>query len=224
MKPSVASLMKSLAIEFSTEERSVAIADCSSGSVQVLASASETGGRSTRAIALIEAALQEAKLEREAIDCIAIGIGPGSYTGIRAAIALTQGWRLAKNISTIGISSVECIAQRAWKENIFGSVTAVVDAQRNEFYVASYDISEAVITENEKLHLVPFAEIKSRVEAGKIVIGPEASFVAGRVLFPDARTLAQLAATRTDFISADNLEPIYLRETTFVKAPPLRKI
>jgi len=36
-------------------------------------------------------ALKQAGLEREAIDCIAVGLGPGSYTGIRSAIALAQG-------------------------------------------------------------------------------------------------------------------------------------
>jgi tRNA threonylcarbamoyl adenosine modification protein YeaZ len=216
--------MKILALEFSTEQRSVAIANRDSQMVQVLAAAAESGGRSTRAITLIEAALAEAKVQREEIDCIAVGIGPGSYAGIRAAIALAQGWQMAKNLSTVGLSSVECIAHHAWKEKIFGKVNIIVDAQRNEFYLASYDISEATISETEKLHLVPFAEVKKRKDAGETVLGPEASFVAGRVVFPEARTLAQLAATRTDFVSADKLEPIYLRETTFVKAPPPRRI
>ena len=40
-------------------------------------------------------ALQAAQLERGQVECLAIGIGPGSYTGIRCAIALTQGWQLA---------------------------------------------------------------------------------------------------------------------------------
>ena len=38
----------------------------------------------------------------------------------------------------------------------------------------------------------------------------------------DQLTIARLAATRTDYVSGDKLEPIYLRETTFVKAPPPR--
>jgi len=45
---------------------------------------------------------------------------------------------------------------------------------------------------------------------------------AGRVVLPRAVTIARLAATRTDFLPGEKLEPIYLRETTFVKAPPPR--
>ena len=42
------------------------------------------------------------------------------------------------------------------------------------------------------------------------------------VLLPAAAMVAQLAAGRSDFIAGEKLEPVYLRETTFVKAPPAR--
>ncbi len=42
------------------------------------------------------------------------------------------------------------------------------------------------------------------------------------MVFPRAATLGQLAAGRADFVSGEKLEPIYLRETKFVKAPPPR--
>ena len=47
---------------------------------------------------------------REAIEAIAVGLGPGSYTGIRAAIALAQGWQLAREVKTLGVSSVAAMA------------------------------------------------------------------------------------------------------------------
>ena len=47
-------------------------------------------------------------------------------------------------------------------------------------------------------------------------------FPAGRVMFPRASALAELALRRTDFIAPQKLEPVYLRETKFVKAPPPR--
>jgi len=64
---------------------------------------------------------------------IAVGLGPGSYTGVRAAIALAQGWQLAREIKLLGVSSVEAIAVQAQAEKIFGRVNVVMDAQRNEF-------------------------------------------------------------------------------------------
>src|ERR1041385_9283493 len=84
VKLNAALSMKILALEFSADVRRVAIADEQNG----LAYAMETGGRETRAFALIESALRESKVAREQIDCIAVGVGPGSYTGIRQAIAI----------------------------------------------------------------------------------------------------------------------------------------
>src|ERR1700733_9056448 len=105
-----------LALEFSSEQRSVAIAR----NGIVLGEAMEMGGRNTAALAMIEKVLAQAKMEREEIEAIAVGLGPGSYTGVRSAIALVQGWQLARGIKMTGVSSVEAIAAGAQAEKIFG--------------------------------------------------------------------------------------------------------
>ena len=61
-------------------------------------------------LALVERALAQANCRREEIAVVAVGLGPGSYTGIRSAIALAQGWQLGRGVKTLGISSVECLA------------------------------------------------------------------------------------------------------------------
>lgn len=161
---------------------------------------------------------------REEIECIAIGIGPGSYTGIRMAIAIAQGWQLARAIKTIGISTVEVLVEQARVSGISGSVHVVIDAQRGEFYLATYDVTASGWTESEKLRLASLEDVKSRSASDGVIIGPEVDrwFPEGRVVRPDAVVLARLAAKRNSFIAADSLEPIYLRETSFVKAPPPR--
>jgi hypothetical protein len=56
------------------------------------------------------------------------------------------------------------------------------------------------------------------------LLGPGAAawFPSARDLYPDAAILGRLAIDRTDFVPGEKLEPIYLRETTFKKAPPSR--
>jgi tRNA threonylcarbamoyladenosine biosynthesis protein TsaB len=212
--------MKILAVEFSSENRSVALLEDN----VVLAVASEHGGR--RVIGLVEQALQNAACEREEVDTIVVGLGPGSYTGIRGAISFAQGWQMGRPVQLIGLSSVECLAAQAEAEKIFGIVNMVVDAQRDEFYVACFQIEAAGRRELEPLRLAGEEEILSRLRAGETVVGPdlESWFPQAIGLYPDAATLGQLADGRTDFVSGDKLEPIYLRETTFKKAPPLRII
>jgi hypothetical protein len=71
---------------------------------------------------------------------------------------------------------------------------------------------------------VPLAELQSRANAGGIWAGPEVTrwLPDGKILFPSAATMGRLAAGQNDFVSGNDLAPIYLRETNFVKAPPRR--
>jgi tRNA threonylcarbamoyl adenosine modification protein YeaZ len=173
---------------------------------------------------MIEAALRDARLEREQIDCVAVGLGPGSYSGIRAGIAFAQGWQLARNVKLLGVSSVECIAEQAIADGLTGHVNIVIDAQRNEFYLGQYGLIEKRPAELQPLRLATLAEVQQIERAGHFVIGPEVTkwFSRARIVLPRAAVLGQIALRRIDFVPGEKLEPIYLRETTFVKAPPPR--
>ncbi len=224
--------MKILALEFSSEHRSVAVLQTeddppgSSAGVSPVPviSISRTAPRTLNAFQLIETTLGKAGLRLEQIECLAVGVGPGSYTGIRAAISIAQGWQIARAIKLLAISSVDCLAVRAHAEGIIGHVNLVIDAQRNEFYLASYEIEAVGPRLIEPLRLATFSEVSALSKAGSLLVGPEADrwFPEARVLSPEAGSLAKLAAGRTDFVSGEKLEPIYLRETNFVKAPPPR--
>ena len=206
--------MTILALEFSSLQRSVAVARPGSGSAvhEII----ESGGSGTNAFGMIERVLGEAKVEREQIDLIAVGLGPGSYTGIRVAISLAQGWQLARGAHTIGVSSVAAIAAQVRIEWLFGRVHIVVDAQRQEFYLATYEINETSATEIAPLKILPRAEVQRRTEKGEIVVGPDAETFKGLAIFPGAADVARLAASGI-VLPGDKLEPIYLRETNFVK-------
>jgi tRNA threonylcarbamoyladenosine biosynthesis protein TsaB len=209
--------MTILALEFSSARRSVALARDGA----VLAEAVEqTGARGTHAFALLEKVLADAKISRGEVEVVAVGLGPGSYTGIRGAIAVAQGWQLATGVKLLGVSSVESLAAQAQAKKIFGRVNLAIDAQRGEFYLATWEISGPQRQELSPLVIVPAAEIAARLAAGEICAGPEME----RALFPSAATVARLAAGRTDFLPGEILEPIYLRETSFVKAPPGRLV
>ena len=217
--------MKVLAIEFSSAQRSVAVVDIGSpAKLRAGAGVVETGSRGTEAFRLIEAALKASQLEREQVECVAVGTGPGSYTGIRAAISLAQGWQLARDIKLLAISSAECIAARAQMEGFAGRIAVIVDAQRGEFYLANYELNKTGWRELQPLRITSAEDVRAQQQAGFLLIGSEAAerFEGGRIIFPGAEILARLAVGRSDFIPGEKLEPIYLRQTSFVKAPPPR--
>ena len=214
--------MKILALEFSSSQRSVAVLNPDSGFV---AEFLETGlGHTMKPFIMIEWALREAGLEREQIDCIAVGLGPGSYTGIRAAIAVTQGWQLARRVKLIGHSSVECVATQALTDGVAGKFNVVVDAQRGEFYLSGYEIAGEAVQETSPLRIVSSDAVLDLENSGELLVGPEITkwFPQGRLMMPRAATLAKLAAAQNTSARGEKLEPIYLRETAFVKAPPPR--
>lgn len=218
--------MKILAIELSSNQHTAAVLGPGGRAGLTISEAVETGSRATRPFGLIERALQEALLEREQIECVAVGLGPGSYTGIRGAIAVAQGWQLARGVKLLGISSAECIAAQAWFEGQRGRVYVVIDAQRGEFYLAGYDLDEKASREVDPLKLAAPEQVRALASAGAVLAGPEVTkwFANGRVQYPRAAMLARLAMNRTNFTPGEKLEPIYLRETHFVKAPPARKM
>jgi tRNA threonylcarbamoyl adenosine modification protein YeaZ len=216
--------MKILAVEFSTERRSVAIAEASGRESATVLAEVESSDRDTAALSLVETALRQARLEREAIDCIAVGLGPGSYTGIRSAIALAQGWQLARGTPLLGISSAEAIAAGAQAGGAAGRVAVVIDAQRGEFNLAIYDLSAAERRLIEPLKLASRDEAVAAARSGARMIGPELGngLPQAEPVFPRAGMVARLAAGRCNFVPGESLEPIYLRPASFAKAPPPR--
>src|SRR3954462_262666 len=118
--------MKILALEFSSSIRSVAVAV----EGKVRGQAAEQGARQTRPFVLIDSALQGAGVSRNEIECVAVGLGPGRYAGIRIAIAIAQGWQIANGVKLLGISSADAVAAHAGR---LGStdVRVALDAQRN---------------------------------------------------------------------------------------------
>src|SRR3954454_2669509 len=120
--------MKILALEFSSAQLSVAVVQFEKGTGQLeVAEVIEAGARSPRALGLAGEVLHQAQVEREQIDRLAIGLGPGSYSGIRSAIAVAQGWQIAREVAVLGISSAECVAAQAHSEGSQGRFHVVIN-------------------------------------------------------------------------------------------------
>lgn len=215
--------MKILALELSAGLRSVAVWDSPDGPAAV---ATEARLRHTRLFALIQQALQSAGWPREAVEGLAIGLGPGSYTGIRMAIAAAQGWHAARAITLWGISSFDAMAAGLWRSGRRGEFFLTVDAQRGEACWAGYSLTDAGWQETTPLQLLPQIEVRQRAEAGAHVLGPDVSpwCPKAETWHPQAEELARLTLTKPPVVEAASLTPIYLREARFAKAPPPRVI
>lgn len=213
--------MNILALEFSSPVRSVAIVECRDGRERVRGEIADRDFRARGAVALVQEALTGAGLKPAEIDRIAVGLGPGSYTGIRSAISIVQGWQLGLATGVVGIGSLDILAATALAAGVRNRAQFVVDAQRNEVYSATYDLSGPVPHPVDPIAIAPAARL-----SGQPIIGPEATrwSLVARDLLPSAIVLARLAHACAVTIPAESLEPIYLRPVEFVKAPPARLI
>jgi tRNA threonylcarbamoyl adenosine modification protein YeaZ len=212
--------MKILALEFSSPERGIAVLD----GQEVLGFAIDRTERGARCFEFITHALEEAGLSASEIECIAVGLGPGSFGGIRTAIAIAQGWQLARGVKLLGMNSADAIARRirSAAPSFAGLANIVCDAQRGEVFAARYQIGGDVPQALGGFELLsPLEEERLRAAGGIFFKADQGPWRLGHepVLLADARVVGQMAAGRTDFVSGDHLEPIYLRRAEFVKAP-----
>jgi tRNA threonylcarbamoyladenosine biosynthesis protein TsaB len=214
--------MTILALEFSAELRSAAV--LVEGTAP--SCATEQRPREHGPIALIEQALAAAGVEREAIEGIAIGLGPGSYTGIRAAIAVAQGWCLGRKVRLVGLSSMEVLAEQVQSAGVRGRVNLVVDAQRGEIYWTKYFIGPVERTILQPLRLATWEDLDAARAEDEPLFGPDPKLSERgvKLLMPSAAILARQALGQGAEVAPEQLEPIYLRPTSFVKAPPPRVI
>lgn len=215
--------MKILALEFSSDWRSVAVVRSDPPSqTKVLASVHQAEGQATHAFALIDQAVRQAELDPADIDAIAVGLGPGSYTGIRLSLSIAQGWQAARSVQAIGVGSVDCLVAQAQAEGWSGLVHFAIDAHRNEFYHAAYAIDPDHAQLATPLEIIPQQDLARLQDGASILAGPDIQKWAfhGRPLVPAAAMIGLIASRNQHLVDAHRLEPIYLRSPSFVKAAP----
>ena len=128
--------MNLLAIETATEACSVALIHGD----QLIARSEIAPRRHTDLVLpMADALLAEAGLGRHALDAIAVGRGPGAFTGVRLAVSLAQGMALALALPVVTVSSLAALALEAPEDGDADSaILAVIDARMGEIYAGSF--------------------------------------------------------------------------------------
>ncbi len=87
---------------------------------------------------MVDAVLKDADLLLSAIDIIAYGQGPGSFTGVRIGVSIAQGLAFGIDKKMVGVSSLHAMAQQAYALNQVSTVYSALDARMGEVYFAHY--------------------------------------------------------------------------------------
>jgi tRNA threonylcarbamoyladenosine biosynthesis protein TsaB len=128
--------MQILALDASTDVCAAALGD----GAHWVERAENAGQRhSELLLPMVRALLAEARLDLAALDGIAFGAGPGSFTGLRIACGVAQGLALGANLPVVGIATLEAMAETARRRSSWTRVIAALDARMLEVYVAAYE-------------------------------------------------------------------------------------
>ena len=92
-------------------------------------------GHSERVLPMLDRLAAQAGMPLGALDAVAFGAGPGSFTGLRIACGVAQGIAYARGLPAIGISTLEAIAE----ESAETRVVACLDARMREVYYSAHE-------------------------------------------------------------------------------------
>lgn len=178
-----------------------------------------------------DALLDEAGMNLSDLDAIGFSRGPGSFTGLRIAAAAAQGLAFGSELPVVPVSTLQTLAQTAFRETGAEQVLTVLDARMNEVYSAGFTLQDGLMfgSGSERLSareqvswdgpdpvaallgagsgwnlLEAFpAELRTRVRDLRAELEPMAR---------DVCTLAAAALSRGEICAPVDAQPVYIRD------------
>ncbi len=200
---------------------------------QVLAQYNKVHDRQHSVLLLskIEKVLGVCKLSLGDIDCLAVDIGPGSFTGLRIGIATVKGLSFALNKPVLGLCSLDLISVSQQQEEA-DIICPLIDAKRQQVYSAVYKCSRGTIKRKGEYFLGTVDDLLKTLKGKVVFCGDALSLYRDKIKkhrdiqpvwakqkcwYPNALSFARLCygmSGRKDFKSADQVTPLYMYQNT----------
>lgn len=192
--------MKVLAIDTATLTASAAVVI---DGVTIAEDSVRTGSHSEELMPLVARVMERAGVAAAALDAVAVGAGPGSFTGLRIGMATAKGIAFAAGKPLWLGSSLAALAEAARRRGATGLIVPVLDARRGEVYVG--------LPDGERV-----------MPPGELRVTPPATLIGDAFdLYPDLRALgdvivatpgaAEVAAVAVPTDVLTNGAPVYIR-------------
>ncbi|MBR6759425.1 MAG: tRNA (adenosine(37)-N6)-threonylcarbamoyltransferase complex dimerization subunit type 1 TsaB [Alistipes sp.] len=229
-----------LCIETGTDVCSVGLAR--NGEIVSLRESDEGRDHAKKVAVFVDELLHETGVSPDELDAVAVGMGPGSYTGLRIGVSFAKGLCYGLNIPLVAVGSLDALAEVAREDYEAGILLVegwsdaylvpMIDARRMEVYTRVFnaageplsDVKAEVVDENS------FAEWREKRKM--IIFGNGAAKCCEALqgveyvnITPSARGLARLAEERLQRGEVEDIayfEPFYLKD--FVVIPSKKKL
>lgn len=173
----------------------------------------------------IKALLKKSNISARSIGAFVVGLGPGSFTGMRIGVSAVKGFGLASDKPCIGVASMDSIACNAQEEG--RDIVPIIDAKRNQVYAAVYRRRNGIVTRVSDYLLLPVEKLLEKLKGAPIFLGDGVSLYKGDILslnkkavfleekywYPGAGNLIMqgyLKIKKAGRYKINSLEPLYL--------------
>lgn len=212
-----------LAIETSTKNCSVALfkgSDC----IALREEAGEQFIHSEKLHLFIDELLKEQNFQLKNLDAVAVGAGPGSYTGLRIGLSSAKGIAFALGLPLISANSLEILSHAFLEQEEVADEAVLhpmIDARRMEVYTASFDAKGKALTpvEAQIIEGDIYRDTRPRYFFGDGASKFNSIFIQANYFFPDlqypsASALGKIANQkylRKEFEDLAYFEPLYIK-------------
>ncbi|RKG41746.1 MULTISPECIES: tRNA (adenosine(37)-N6)-threonylcarbamoyltransferase complex dimerization subunit type 1 TsaB [Acinetobacter] len=216
--------MKVLALETANEQCSVCIAEDNQELYFQLDARAKA--QTQTILPLIEQGFKELGIQATDLTAIAFSRGPGSFSGVRINAAVTQALAWANDLPVVPVSTLQAMAQAAYRIAGLTAVTAVLDARMQEVYIASFELdADGIMQAIDEEQLLSYSEAEQAVKftvigSGSALVKPEqVQYIAVTATAQDIATIANAQALKKNWVSAEYALPVYLRDNAWKKIP-----
>lgn len=229
-----------LCIETGTDICSVGLSR--DGELVSLRESDEGRDHAKRVGVFVDELLRETGIAPDELDAIAVGMGPGSYTGLRIGVSFAKGMCYGLQIPLVAVGSLDALAEVAIEDNEAGILDVkdwndavlcpMVDARRMEVYTRLFNAADEPLSEVSAEIVTEESFAEWRKGRQLVIFGngaakcreilPDATYVN---ITPSARGLARLAEQRLQEGKTEDIayfEPFYLKD--FIVIPSKKKL
>lgn len=216
--------MKLLALETANEQCSVSIVDETQELFFQLDARAKA--QTQTILPMMDQAFTQLGLSASELTAIAFSRGPGSFSGVRINAAVTQALAWANDLPVVPVSSLQALAQAAYRVLGLKSVTAVLDARMQEVYITSFELDQhGIMQAVDEEQLLNYSNASQVVQfeivgSGSALIQPEQiQYKDLSATAQDIATIARLNVQQQKWVSAEQALPVYLRDNAWKKIP-----
>ncbi|WP_104500097.1 tRNA (adenosine(37)-N6)-threonylcarbamoyltransferase complex dimerization subunit type 1 TsaB [Acinetobacter indicus] len=216
--------MKLLALETANEQCSVSIVN---DTQELFFQLDERAKAQTQTILpMIEQGFAQTETATADLTAVAFSCGPGSFSGVRINAAVAQALAWSHDLPVIPVSTLQALAQAAYRLAGLSAVTAVLDARMNEVYIASFQLdAEGIMQPVSEEQLLGYSDAAAvaqypLVGSGSTLLQQEQTqYKDLSATAQDVATIARVLAQREAWVSAEYALPVYLRDNAWKKIP-----